>query len=96
MVRGIGSDGPRPGAGAAPLLHMSRRSAPGARTIRDGAGGHLLHSRLRFCLLGGTPLLEPTNLWSAMLKRWENRKQFDASRRKLLGQLCFSLSPAML
>jgi hypothetical protein len=49
MVCGIGSDGPRPGAGAAPPLHMSRRFVPGARTIRDGVGGRLL---LEFALLG--------------------------------------------
>jgi hypothetical protein len=35
-VRGTGSDGPRPGAGATPL-HTSGRSAPGARTVCNGA-----------------------------------------------------------
>jgi hypothetical protein len=40
-------------------------------------------------------LLELANLWSAKLKRWENGKQFDASKHKVLEQQCFSLSPAM-
>jgi hypothetical protein len=50
-----GPDGPRPGAGATPPLHTFGRSAPGARTVHDGAEGLLLHSRPRSCLPGGTP-----------------------------------------
>jgi hypothetical protein len=53
-VRGIGSDGPRPGAGATPLLRTSGRSTPGARMVYDGADG-LLRSRPRSRLSGGTP-----------------------------------------
>jgi hypothetical protein len=45
---------------------------------------------------GGRQLLELANSWSAKFKRWENRKRFDASRRKVLGQLCFSPSPTMV
>jgi hypothetical protein len=41
-------------------------------------------------------LLELTNSWSAKLKQTENGKQFDASKRKVLGQQCFSPSPAMV
>jgi hypothetical protein len=41
-------------------------------------------------------MLELANSRSAKLKRWENRKQFDASKRKVLGQQCFSPSPAMV
>jgi hypothetical protein len=55
MVRGTGSDGPRPGAGAAPPMRTSGRSAPGARTIRNGAEGLLLHSGPRSRLPGGIP-----------------------------------------
>jgi hypothetical protein len=43
------------GAGAAPSLHTSERSTPGAWTVRDGAKGHLLRSRPRSHLSGGTP-----------------------------------------
>jgi hypothetical protein len=53
-VRGTGSDGPRPGAGATPPLLTSGRSAPGTRTVRDGVEG-LLRSRPRSRLPGGTP-----------------------------------------
>jgi hypothetical protein len=48
------ADGPQPSAGAAPPLHTSGRSTPGARTVRDGAEGLLLRSRPRSCLPGGT------------------------------------------
>jgi hypothetical protein len=54
-VRGIGSNGLRPCAGAAPPLCMSGRSMPGAWTIRDGAERRLLHRRPRSRLSGGTP-----------------------------------------
>jgi hypothetical protein len=53
-VRNIGSDGLRPGTGAAPPLRMSKRSASGARMVRDGVED-LLRSRLRSRLQGGTP-----------------------------------------
>jgi hypothetical protein len=55
MVHDIGPDGARPGAGAAPALRMSRRSAYKARTVRDCAEG-LLRSSPRSCLSGVTPL----------------------------------------
>jgi hypothetical protein len=55
MVRGTGSDGPRPGAGATPPLRTSRRSVLGARMVHDGAEGLLLHSRPRSRFLKGTP-----------------------------------------
>jgi hypothetical protein len=48
MVRGLGAE-------VAPPLRTSRWSAPGARTVRDGAESRLLNNRLRSCLLGGTP-----------------------------------------
>jgi hypothetical protein len=55
-VHGTASDSPRPGAGTTPPLRTSGRSAPQARTVRDGAEGLLLRSsRPRSCLLGGTP-----------------------------------------
>jgi hypothetical protein len=41
-------------------------------------------------------LLEHANSWSSKLKRWENGKRFDASKRNVSGQQCFSLSPAMV
>jgi hypothetical protein len=34
-------------------------------------------------------MLELANPWSAKLKRWENGKWFDASKRKVLGKQCF-------
>jgi hypothetical protein len=34
-------------------------------------------------------MLELTNSWSAKLKQAGNGKQFDASKRKVLGQQCF-------
>jgi hypothetical protein len=46
-VRSTGPDGPRPGAGTTPPLRTSVRSAPRARTVRDGAEGLLLRSRTR-------------------------------------------------
>jgi hypothetical protein len=55
-VHSTGPDSPRPGAGATPPLCTSRRSAPGARTVRDGAEGRLLRIRPRSHLPGGTPL----------------------------------------
>jgi hypothetical protein len=55
MVRGKGSDGTRPSAGETPPLRTSGRSAPGARTVRDGIEGLLLHSRPRSRLPRGTP-----------------------------------------
>jgi hypothetical protein len=54
-VLGTGPDGPRPSTGATPPLRTSGRSAPGARTVRDGADGLLLRNRPRSCLSGGTP-----------------------------------------
>jgi hypothetical protein len=51
-VHGQGRDGPRHGAGATPPLHTSRRSASGARTVRDGVEG-LLRSRPRSHLREG-------------------------------------------
>jgi hypothetical protein len=48
------TNGPWPGAGAIPPLRTTGRSAPGARTVRNGAEGLLLHSRPRSRLLGGT------------------------------------------
>jgi hypothetical protein len=53
-VRGTGPDGPRPGAGAAPPLRMSRRPAPEARMVHDGAEG-LLRIRPRSRLPSRTP-----------------------------------------
>jgi hypothetical protein len=53
-VRGTGSDGPRPGAGAIPPLRTSGRSARWARTVRDGAES-LLRSKPRSRLPGETP-----------------------------------------
>ena len=38
-------------------------------------------------------MLEPSNSWSVKLKLWEHRKRFDASRCKVLGQLCFLRAP---
>jgi hypothetical protein len=55
MVRDTGSDGPRPGAGASPPLRTSGRSAPRARTVRDGVELLLLCSRPRSRLPGGIP-----------------------------------------
>jgi hypothetical protein len=40
-----------------------------------------------------TTVLEPTNSWSAKLKQGENKKRFDASKRKVLGQQCFFFVP---
>jgi hypothetical protein len=57
MVRDIGPDGPRPGAGAAPALRTSGWSAHRARTVHDGTDG-LLRTSPRSCLLGVTPLGE--------------------------------------
>jgi hypothetical protein len=45
---------------------------------------------------GGRQMLELTNSWLAKLKQAENGKQFDASKCKVLGQQCFSVSPAMV
>jgi hypothetical protein len=49
-----GADGPRPGAGATPSLRTSGWSAPGERSVHDGAEVRLLHIRPRSCLSGGT------------------------------------------
>jgi hypothetical protein len=54
-VRNIVLDGQRLGAGASPPMRTSGRSTRKARTVRDGAEGLLLRSRLRSRLLGGTP-----------------------------------------
>jgi hypothetical protein len=54
MVRGTGPDGPRAGAGATPPLCTSGQSAPGSRTVDDGAKVLLLRSRPRSRLPGGT------------------------------------------
>jgi hypothetical protein len=48
MVRDLGTRAPPP-------LRTSRRFAPGAWMVRDGAECRLLRSRPRSCLPGGTP-----------------------------------------
>jgi hypothetical protein len=85
--------------GALPFF-SARRAAFAASSMETAA--------FKFALLGaitrmfcrstndGCQMLEPSNSWSAKLKLWENRKRIDASRCKVLGQLCFSLSPAMV
>jgi hypothetical protein len=40
------------GAGVAPSLSTSGQSTPRARTVRDGAKGHLFRSRPRSCVPG--------------------------------------------
>jgi hypothetical protein len=44
---------------------------------------------------GGRQMLELANSWLGKLKRWESSKWFDSSKRKILGQQCFSLSSAV-
>jgi hypothetical protein len=53
-VRSPGPNGPQHGA-ASPPLRTSRRSAPGAQTVCDGAKGILLCSRPRSRLPGEIP-----------------------------------------
>jgi hypothetical protein len=43
------------GIGAAPSLRTSKRSAPRARTVRNGIEGRLLHSKPRSCPSRETP-----------------------------------------
>jgi hypothetical protein len=54
-VHGLGPEGPRPSTRATASLCTSERSAHGARTVRDGAEGLLLHRRPRSRLPEGTP-----------------------------------------